>query len=161
MESENKDPTAELVSLPLGFLRSITNGFCKEQELGKGAYGVVYKVRDLFTPISILQIVAAVINERIKHQFCGSVIAVKKFHERILASDNDRSFEDEASFLMDVEHQNIVQLLGYCAESTGVVTKLPNGKGIVVEQLTRMLCFEYMCKGGLDEHLSGTCQNHC
>jgi interleukin-1 receptor-associated kinase 1 len=44
MELENKDPTAEPVSLPLGFLKSITNDFCHERELGKGAYGVVYKV---------------------------------------------------------------------------------------------------------------------
>jgi serine/threonine protein kinase len=92
---------------------------------------------------------------------CGSVIAVKKFHDTILASDNDRSFQDEASFLMDIEHQNIIQLLGFCAESRGaMMMKQPNGKVVVVEQLTRMLCFEYMCNGGLHKHLSGTFRKH-
>jgi disease resistance protein RPM1 len=92
---------------------------------------------------------------------CGSAIAIKKFHETILASDNDRSFEDEAFFLMDIEHQNVVQFLGFCAESRGaMMMKQLNGKVIVVEQLTRMLCFEYMPKGGLDKHLSGTFSKH-
>jgi len=90
---------------------------------------------------------------------CGSVIAVKKFNEIILAGDHP-SFENEASFLMDLKHQNIIQLLGYCAESKGVMIKQPTGKVIVAEAQTRMLCFEYMCNGGLDKHLSGTFQKH-
>ncbi|CAD6266934.1 unnamed protein product [Miscanthus lutarioriparius] len=47
LELENKllDPTTEEpISLPLHFLRSITNDFSNEQELGRGGYGVVYKV---------------------------------------------------------------------------------------------------------------------
>lgn len=46
LEMENKllHPTAEPVSLPLGFLKSITSDFCDELELGRGGYGVVYKV---------------------------------------------------------------------------------------------------------------------
>lgn len=31
-------------ALPLGFLEYITSNFSKEQEIGSGGYGVVYKV---------------------------------------------------------------------------------------------------------------------
>ena len=90
---------------------------------------------------------------------CGSIIAVKKFNEIILAGDHP-SFENEASFLMDIKHQNVIQLLGYCAESKGEMMKQPNGKVIVAEAQTRMLCFEYMCNGGLDKYLSGAFRKH-
>ncbi|KXG23977.1 putative receptor-like protein kinase At4g00960 [Sorghum bicolor] len=133
LELENKllHPTAGPISVPLYYLKLMTRDFCIERELGRGGYGVVYK--------GILR--------------CGSVIAVKKFNEIILAGDHP-SFENEASFLMDLKHQNIIQLLGYCAESKGVMIKQPTGKVIVAEAQTRMLCFEYMCNGGLDKHLS-------
>ncbi|XP_066359535.1 uncharacterized protein [Miscanthus floridulus] len=90
LELENKllHPTAGPISVPLYFLKLITRDFCIVQELGRGGYGVVYK------------------------------------------------------------------LLGYCAESKGVMMKQPNRKVIVAEAQTRMLCFEYMCNGGLDKHLS-------
>jgi hypothetical protein len=44
LEKKLEDPTAEPMSLPLEFLKVITCDFCTERELGRGAYGVVYKV---------------------------------------------------------------------------------------------------------------------
>jgi hypothetical protein len=39
-----EDPSAMPMSLPLDFLKSVTRDFSKEQELGRGGFGVVYKV---------------------------------------------------------------------------------------------------------------------
>ena len=89
---------------------------------------------------------------------CGSVIAVKKIHGMHVV--DDKRFQNEASFLMGMKHQNVVQLLGYCAESREVMMKLPNGKDIVAEKLTRVICFEYVSNKGLDKHLSGIFQKH-
>jgi len=46
LELENKllHPTAGPISVPLYFLKLITRDFCTVQELGRGGYGVVYKV---------------------------------------------------------------------------------------------------------------------
>jgi hypothetical protein len=44
LEKKLQDPTAEPISLPLEFLKVITCDFSTERELGRGAYGVVYKV---------------------------------------------------------------------------------------------------------------------
>jgi hypothetical protein len=44
LEIKPQDPTAEPISLPLEFLKVITCDFSTERELGRGAYGVVYKV---------------------------------------------------------------------------------------------------------------------
>ena len=44
LEKKLQDPTAEPMSLPLEFLKVVTCDFSTERELGRGAYGVVYKV---------------------------------------------------------------------------------------------------------------------
>ncbi|CAD6343754.1 unnamed protein product [Miscanthus lutarioriparius] len=134
LELENKllDPTTEEpISLPLHFLRSITNGFSNEQELGRGGYGVVYKGRLL--------------------HHGDSFLAVKKFHDSHVVK-GDEQFQKVATSL--IKHPNVTQLLGYCSESKGEMIKLPNGKCVIADKQTRILCFEYMCNGGLDKHLS-------
>ncbi|CAD6343756.1 unnamed protein product [Miscanthus lutarioriparius] len=134
LELENKllDPTTEEpISLPLHFLRSITNDFSNEQELGRGGYGVVYKGRLLYHG--------------------DSFIAVKKFHDSHVVN-GDEQFQKVATSL--IKHPNVTQLLGYCSESKGEMIKLPNGKYVIADKQTRILCFEYMCNEGLDKHLS-------
>ncbi|CAD6266927.1 unnamed protein product [Miscanthus lutarioriparius] len=132
MENKLLDPTAEEpISLPLNFLRSITNCFSNEQELGRGGYGVVYK---------------GLLRQG------DSFIAVKKFHNSSDVVKGDEQFQKVATSL--IKHPNVIQLLGYCAESKGVIKKQENGKRAIVYEQTRILCFEYMCNGGLDKHLS-------
>lgn len=40
-----RDPSAEPCYIPLQYLRDITDNFSCDQELGKGGFGVVYRVR--------------------------------------------------------------------------------------------------------------------
>lgn len=88
----------------------------------------------------------------------GSVVAVKK----LLNSQTieDAPFYQETKFLMGVRHPNIVRFLGYCANTEYKFIKMEGSgslqKPIYAEIRERLLCFEYMSKGGLDSHLTGT-----
>ncbi|XP_050369361.1 LOW QUALITY PROTEIN: G-type lectin S-receptor-like serine/threonine-protein kinase RLK1 [Argentina anserina] len=76
-------------------LLKATNGF--NEELGKGAFGVVYK--------GILQI------------FSGVQVAVKKL--RFVSQDSEKEFKAELNIigrLMITHHKNLVRLVGYCDE---------------------------------------------
>lgn len=120
-EKKLQDPIETPMFLPLEFLKFITGEFSTEKELGRGGYGVVYK--------GVLS--------------SGKIIAVKKIHEIHLLDDT--KFRNEIRSLMGIKHQNIVQFVGYCAESTWEVMK-PEGSGnyIFAEIPKRLLCFEYM-----------------
>lgn len=82
----------------------------------------------------------------------GNVIAVKKLSQMIL--DNDDRFQKEVNYLLNLNHQNIVQLIGYCAESKYVSVKLGE-RYVVAEEQQRLLCFEYLNNRSLREHISG------
>ena len=43
-ENMLQEPSVTPIFLPVEFLKAITDNFSKERELGKGGYGVVYKV---------------------------------------------------------------------------------------------------------------------
>lgn len=81
----------------------------------------------------------------------GKSIAVKKLNDMHL---DDAQFNNEVTYLIRLKHQNIVQLVGYCAESRWEATQV-NGNYVMAEIRSRMLCFEYLNKKSLDKHLSG------
>ena len=84
---------------------------------------------------------------------CGLIVAVKKFPDMV----DDGQFGKEATFLIGIKHQNVVRILGYCAESRWEAKEKEKGKGHVLAEIrARILCFEYMPNKGLDEYLSGT-----
>ncbi|KAM0883850.1 hypothetical protein ACQ4PT_031373 [Festuca glaucescens] len=140
-EKKLQDPSATPVALPLEFLKAITCDFSAEQELGRGGYGVVYKVR----PIpSTLQLSIGVLSS-------GKLIAVKDLVN--LYNMGHEKFEKEASSLMGIKHENVVQFVGYCAESRWEMMEL-QGKYICAEVPKRLLCFEYVCKNSLDKYIS-------
>ena len=94
----------------------------------------------------------------------GKVIAVKKIFDRHLlgldSNNNNKQSENEITCLMGVRHQNVVQLVGYCAQTRLEVMKLPSARGehvdhVMVEIRACLLCFEFHCKGSLDKHVSG------
>ena len=84
----------------------------------------------------------------------GEEIAVKLLHNNLQGTD-DEQFKREFENLMRLDHQNIVQLVGYCYE-THHKPMLHNGETIYAEETNRVLCFEYMPNGSLRNHISGT-----
>ncbi|KAM0929068.1 hypothetical protein ACQ4PT_001887 [Festuca glaucescens] len=130
-EKKLQDPSATPVPLPLEFLKVITCNFSTERELGRGGYGVVYK--------GVLP--------------SGKIIAVKKLLDRHLVEDN--KFRNEVSSLMGTKHQNVVQFVGYCAETSWeAMTLQGSGKIIFAEIPARLLCFEYVSNASLDNYIS-------
>uniref|UniRef100_A0A0D3HNW5 Jacalin-type lectin domain-containing protein n=1 Tax=Oryza barthii TaxID=65489 RepID=A0A0D3HNW5_9ORYZ len=77
----------------------------------------------------------------------GKEVAGKKLHD--IASLDDVKFMNEFINLMSAQHQNIVQLVGYCYDTRRKVV-LHNGKYVVVHVEERALCFEYLQRGSLD-----------
>lgn len=55
---------------------------------------------------------------------------------------------------MSVQHQNIVQLVGYCYETRRKLV-LHNDKFVLAHVEERAICFEYLERGSLDKYLSG------
>jgi hypothetical protein len=68
----------------------------------------------------------------------------------------DEKFLMEVNSLMGVKHQNVVQFVGYCAESSFEAID-PHGsrKYILAEIPKRLLCFEHVCNNSLDKYISG------
>uniref|UniRef100_K3Y4L4 Protein kinase domain-containing protein n=1 Tax=Setaria italica TaxID=4555 RepID=K3Y4L4_SETIT len=55
---------------------------------------------------------------------------------------------------MRIRHPNIVQLIGYCAE-TKFEAMPQNGEHILAERRHRLLCFEYISNGSLRDYVLG------
>jgi serine/threonine protein kinase len=116
----------------LSFLERITNKFSKDNIIGYGGYGVVYK---------------GILDD-------GEVIAVKKLYHKHPELDDDKQFRNECINLMRVQHENVVRLIGYCYEISHKV--LPyDGQYVFARVEERALCFEYLQGGSLHKHLSG------
>ncbi|KAJ8486178.1 hypothetical protein OPV22_018663 [Ensete ventricosum] len=95
-------------------LELATNRFSKENVLGEGGYGVVYRGR--------------LIN--------GTDVAVKKLLNNLGQAEKEFRLEVEA--IGHVRHKNLVKLLGYC-----------------VEGIHRVLVYEYVNNGNLEQWLHG------
>ncbi|CAL5009263.1 unnamed protein product [Urochloa decumbens] len=113
----------------LELLQRITNNFSEAQKVGSGRYGVVYRA-----------------------SYNGEEIAVKKFRQDI-KSLGDKEFDNEVLNLREIQHQNIVRLLGYCYVAHHVYVEL-NGKIVRAEQIEKLVCFEYMEGGSLEKYIS-------
>ncbi|TKY61597.1 receptor protein kinase [Spatholobus suberectus] len=100
-------------------LELATNRFSKENVLGEGGYGVVYR--------------GQLIN--------GTPVAVKKILNNIGQAEKEFSLEVDA--IGHVRHKNLVRLLGYCIEGTH-----------------RMLVYEYVNNGNLEQWLHGAMRHH-
>ena len=59
-----------------------------------------------------------------------------------------------------INHQNIVQVLGYCFETEQNPFIMPDGSKVFVDETHIALCFEYLHNGSLEKHLSGMMQLH-
>ncbi|KAF9618051.1 hypothetical protein IFM89_000002 [Coptis chinensis] len=102
-------------------LEIATNRFSKENILGEGGYGVVYR--------------GYLIN--------GNPVAVKKLLNNL--GQAEKEFKVEVEAIGHVRHKNLVRLLGYC-----------------IEGAHRILVYEYVNNGNLDQWLHGSrCQQGC
>ncbi|EEF50023.1 Interleukin-1 receptor-associated kinase, putative [Ricinus communis] len=100
-------------------LELATNRFSKENVLGEGGYGVVYR----------------------GHLINGSPVAVKKILNNL--GQAEKEFRVEVEAIGHVRHKNLVRLLGYCIEGTH-----------------RMLVYEYVNNGNLEQWLHGAMRQH-
>ncbi|KAG8077319.1 hypothetical protein GUJ93_ZPchr0007g5866 [Zizania palustris] len=95
-----------------------TNRFSRENVLGEGGYGVVYRGR--------------LVN--------GTEVAIKKIFNNM--GQAEKEFRVEVEAIGHVRHKNLVRLLGYC-----------------VEGVNRMLVYEFVNNGNLEQWLHGAmCQ---
>uniref|UniRef100_A0A0E0RAS4 non-specific serine/threonine protein kinase n=1 Tax=Oryza rufipogon TaxID=4529 RepID=A0A0E0RAS4_ORYRU len=129
MVDELQHTDAMPTDLTFDLIKSITDDFSEKNQIGHGGYGIVYK--------GVLE--------------NGKEVAGKKLHD--IASLDDVKFMNEFINLMSAQHQNIVQLVGYCYDTRRKVV-LHNGKYVVVHVEERALCFEYLQRGSLDKYLS-------
>ncbi|XP_072974105.1 probable receptor-like protein kinase At2g42960 [Typha angustifolia] len=100
-------------------LEYATNRFSKENVLGEGGYGVVYRGR--------------LTN--------GTEVAVKKILNNL--GQAEKEFRVEVEAIGHVRHKNLVRLLGYCVEGTN-----------------RILVYEYVNNGNLEQWLHGAMRQH-
>jgi serine/threonine protein kinase len=124
---------ADPKALPLSLLEKITDDFSDEQEIGRGGFAVVYKGK-----------------------LVNRIVAVKRMSNAYM---HEKAFQREVACLMMVKHENIVRFLGYCADTQGTMARL-EGKFIMADVQQRLLCFEYLPNGSLDQYITGRIMWH-
>ncbi|GER28406.1 protein kinase superfamily protein [Striga asiatica] len=95
-------------------LEVATNKFSKENIIGEGGYGIVYR--------------GQLAN--------GTIVAVKRLLNNL--GQAEKEFRVEVEAIGHVRHKNLVRLLGYCVEGTH-----------------RLLVYEYVNNGNLEQWLHG------
>ncbi|KAE9602533.1 hypothetical protein Lal_00049508 [Lupinus albus] len=100
-------------------LEVATNRFSKDNIIGEGGYGVVYR--------------GQLVN--------GSPVAVKKLLNNL--GQAEKEFRVEVEAIGHVRHKNLVRLLGYCVEGTH-----------------RLLIYEYVNNGNLEQWLHGATRQY-
>uniref|UniRef100_A0ACD5VB01 Uncharacterized protein n=1 Tax=Avena sativa TaxID=4498 RepID=A0ACD5VB01_AVESA len=123
------DESIEPTDLPLSLLEDITNNFSENWEIGRGGFAVVYK--------------GVLVN---------GIVAIKKMSHTHM---HEKKFHQEIECLMKLKHGNVVRFLGYCADTQGKMESY-NGKLVMADVQQRLLCFEYLPKGSLHDHLTST-----
>lgn len=56
---------------------------------------------------------------------------------------------------MKAKHKNIIRFLGYCSDTQGEMLDF-EGKFVMADHRSWLLCFEYVPNGSLDKHITGT-----
>uniref|UniRef100_A0A8R7VC80 non-specific serine/threonine protein kinase n=1 Tax=Triticum urartu TaxID=4572 RepID=A0A8R7VC80_TRIUA len=115
--------------LSFQLLQEITKNFSPDMKVGTGSYGSVYK--GVHTN--------------------GERVAVKLLHNS--HGPEDETFKKEYLNLANLQHKNIVRLVGYSHETRREFVS-HNGNTVLFETPQRALCFEYMQNGSLDNFLT-------
>ena len=82
----------------------------------------------------------------------GDDVAVKMLPNSSL---DFRQLRNEFYNLRKLNHQNIVQVLGYCFEPEQKPFITQDGSKVFLDEIHGALCLEYMHNGSLQRHLSG------
>ncbi|CAM0885760.1 unnamed protein product [Alopecurus aequalis] len=121
----------EPMDLPLELLQRITNYFSEERKIGQGGFGDVYK-----------------------GEAGNMIVAVKRINVSTYTID-DQSFQREIGSLMKINHPNVVRFLGFCSNTCQkLVKKDGTGEMILANVKERLLCFEYISNGSLDNYIN-------
>ncbi|XP_037465546.1 cysteine-rich receptor-like protein kinase 26 [Triticum dicoccoides] len=118
--------------ISLQFLKKITKDFSDDQKICRDAFGTLYK---------------GILDD-------DQVIAIKKLEETALLAIG-KAFDKEVQHIMDLKHENVVELVGYCSEVEMKVLQV-DGKYINAEITESLLCYEYLPNGSLHDYLFGT-----
>ncbi|CAN6552853.1 unnamed protein product [Malus baccata var. baccata] len=117
-ENSEEISCAESLQYEFDTIRSATDDFSDANKLGRGGFGAVYKGKLLN----------------------GQLIAVKRLAKN--SAQGDREFKNEVMLLAQLQHRNLVRLLGFCLKAE-----------------ERLLIYEYVPNSSLDHFIFGP-NNH-
>ncbi|KAL8127564.1 putative serine/threonine-protein kinase PBL17 isoform X2 [Apium graveolens] len=100
-------------------MRLATKRFRPDQVLGEGGFGIVYK---------------GVIDENVRPGYIKTEVAIKELDPEGI--QGDREWLAEVNYLGQLQHPNLVKLIGYCCDDDH-----------------RLLVYEYMASKSLENHL--------
>ncbi|KAF7105587.1 hypothetical protein CFC21_106376 [Triticum aestivum] len=125
------DGRQKAADLPFALLKDITEKFSDDREIGHGGFATVYR--------GVLR--------------NGKTIAVKRIRSN--HSINETLFGREVDTLLNIEHENVVRFLGFCASTNKISIKIEGLKEhTYAEVRERLLCFEYISNGSLQEYIT-------
>ncbi|CAM0908708.1 unnamed protein product [Alopecurus aequalis] len=118
--------------LPYDFLKKITNDFAEDRKISGSPFGTLYR---------------GILPDG------DRIIAVKKLQENA-PMPADKTFKKEVQNVMVLKHENIVQLVGFCSETTKKLVQF-DGRYIQADITESLLCYEYLPVGNLHDKLFG------
>lgn len=132
LERTTSPPITLPTELPYDFLKKITNDFAKEREISGSPFGTLYR---------------GIVPDD------GRVMAVKKLQENA-PMPADKTFKKEVQNVMALKHENIVQIVGYCSETSKKLVQFDK-RYIQADINESLICYEYLPQGSLKKTLFG------